>query len=386
MTSPKIALVHDYLVQYGGAEKTLEAICELFPEAPIYTGIYDPKNLSETITSKKIILSQDKNNILIGKLPKHLTFLMPIVFEGFDLDEYDLIISDGTAWAKGVLTKPHQLHISYIHTPPRFLYKYSVESLKRFKWYYKPIVAYLESFLRTWDYSAAQRPDFLVANSTCVKKRINKFYKRDATVINPPVEVKTDYEYAEKSNLEQPYFLFVGRLSAYKNVDLLIQAFNLLDMPLIIAGTGKEEKKLRKLANPNIKFMGRVSEQKKHELLENCSGFLFPIVEEDLGIAPIEAMAHGKPVLAHKSGGVLETLKAGVTGMFFEKLEVETFVKKVKEFEEAIRNERFDANEIKKQAAKFSKARFKEEFKSFVDEKWEEHARITGSTNNYNRS
>jgi glycosyltransferase involved in cell wall biosynthesis len=371
MKKPKVALVHDYLVQYGGAEKTLEALCELFPDSPIYTGIYNPKNLSDQLNSKEIRLSKNSKNILMGKLPKHFTFLMPVVFEGFDLSEFDIVISDGTAWAKGVLTKPDQLHISYIHTPPRFLYKYSVESLKRFKWYYKPIVAYLENFLRTWDFSAAQRPDFLVTNSRHDKKRIRKFYRRDSTVIYPPVEV----EFAAKSTkttLDQDYYLAAGRLSAYKNVDLLVDAFNLLDMNLIVVGTGKEEKRLKRKAKSNIKFMGRVSEEKKHELFENCLGFLFPTVEEDFGIVPVEAMAHGKPVLAHKSGGVMETVIRNVTGNFFEEVNVQNFIKCLKEFDDDIRNSKYNAEEIKKHAQKYNKNRFKQEFKSFVDKKWEE--------------
>ena len=170
--TPKVAIVHDYLVQYGGAEKTLEAICELFPNAPIYTGIYNSKNMPSSLNSKQIIVPKTGGNFLLEKLTKHFSFLMPALFEGFDFEEFDLIISAGTTWAKSVLTKPYQLHISYVHTPPRFLYKYSVESLKRNKWYYKPFVAYLESFLRIWDFSSTQRPYYLIANSNEVQNRI----------------------------------------------------------------------------------------------------------------------------------------------------------------------------------------------------------------------
>ena len=154
MTITKVAFVHDYLSQYGGAEKTLEALLELYPTADIYTGLYNPKNLPETITSKNIIAPRNK---LFLKLSKLLTFLMPVIFESFDLRSYDLIISDGTAWPKGVITSPNQLHIAYIHTPPRFLYKYSVETTKRNKWYLKPFVSVVDHFLRIWDFGAAQR-------------------------------------------------------------------------------------------------------------------------------------------------------------------------------------------------------------------------------------
>jgi len=380
MTEPKVALIHDYLVQYGGAEKTLEAIMELFPAAPIYTGVYKPKLLSSQINSRKIICP---NNSLLNMFPKHLTFLMPTVFESFDLREYDIIISDGTAWPKGVLTTPQQLHISYVHTPPRFLYKYSVESSVRNSLIYKPFVSYLDHYLRMWDFSAAQRPDYLLANSQEIRKRIQKFYKRDAKVIYPPVEIDFPTKFDTDQNFAEPYYLSVGRLSAYKNLDILVQAFNLLGMHLTIAGTGIEEPKLKKMAKPNIKFLGRVSELEKHQLYANCLGLIFPVVDEDLGIVPIEAMAHGKPVLAHRSGGVLETVQEGFSGMFFDTVTVESLIEKIKEFDTAIRAKKFNPEQIKQTTQNYGKERFKKEFSSFVREKWEEHnARTTGSTNN----
>jgi glycosyltransferase involved in cell wall biosynthesis len=369
MVKPKVALIHEYLIQYGGAEKTLEEIIDLFPGAPIYTGVYKPSLLSQKINKQKITAPTSS---LLGKFPKYFTFLMPFVFESFDLDKYDIIISDGTAWPKGVLTKPHQLHISYVHTPPRFLYKYSVESTKRNKWYFRPFVAIIDFFLRIWDFNAAQRPDYLLVNSEEVRKRVQKFYGRDARVVYPPVEIKYHVD-VEKDNLRPPYYLAVGRLAAYKNLDLLVEAFNLLDIPLVIVGTGTEEANLKRVANKNITFTGQLSEEEKHKHLERCLGLINPVVDEDFGIVPLEAVAHGKPVLVHRSGGALETVQEGITGRFFDSTNVEEFVQSIRKFDDEVRKGAFKESEIKESVQRFGRERFKKEFKWFVEEKWEEH-------------
>jgi glycosyltransferase involved in cell wall biosynthesis len=361
----KVALVHDYLNQYGGAEKTLEAIMEIYPDAPIYTGIYSRTKMPKSINERNIYAIK---NPVVGKFYKYFTFLMPLVFENFDLSEYDLIISDGTAWPKSVITKPHQLHISYIHTPPRFLYKYTVESSKRSNPIFKPFISIIDHFLRTWDFTAAQRPDYLITNSNETRARINKFYRRDATVINPPVQVNTT---GTKSfnNLQKPYYLALGRLVAYKNFDVLINAFNLLGLPLVVIGTGTEESRLKKISGTNITFTGKVSEQEKHNLIEGSMGLINTVQDEDFGIVPIEVMAHGKPVLAHRSGGHKEIVKEGLNGMFFEELRVETLVDKIKEFDNRIKDGGFDQEKIKASVQKYGKERFQSELKSFIDDK-----------------
>lgn len=372
MKQPKVALIHDYLVQYGGAEKTLEAICEIFPDAPIYTGIYKPEMMSDLINSKKIYSA---GNTLFKLFPKHLTFLMPYVFEAFDLREYDLIISDGTAWPKGVITTPDQLHISYVHTPPRFLYGYSVETSKRNNWYFRPFVAVIDHILRIWDYSAAQRPDYLLTNSEEIKRRIRKFYNRDAKVIYPPVE--TDYKvnhentnYGEKK--KSPYFLALGRLAIYKNFHLTIDAIKETDFRLIIAGTGPEEDRLRKMAPPEqIELVGKVSDEEKHALLEDAVGLINAVADEDFGIVPIEAMAHGTPVLAYKAGGHLETVKENITGEFFNSLDPHKMAVSINKFHKHIENGMYKKNDLVKTSKEFSKERFIEQFKKFVMEKWD---------------
>ncbi len=351
----------------------MESIIEIFPDAPIYTGIYSPKNLTKNINSREIISA---NNLLLRIFSKHLSFLMPLVFESFDLDDFDIIISDSSSWSKGVITKPRQLHISYIHTPPRFLYGYSVESPSRHRWYYKPVIAIIDHFLRIWDYCAAQRPDYLIANSETTRKRIKKFYGRYAEVINPPLDID-DGDAPKPDNIKKPYFCSLGRLTPYKNVDLLIQAFNFLGWDLIVMGTGPDEKRLRKMSGDSIKMTGRVGEEKKRAILAGSKGLIFPVVEEDWGIVPLEAMSLGKPVLAHKSGGATETVKENITGMFFESLELEDIIISIKEFDKSIERGIFEKERIKAYAKGFKGNRFQKEFSNFVKKKWEDHAGIS---------
>lgn len=373
MHKPKVCLVHDYLIQHGGAEKTLEALCEIYPNAPIYTAIYKPEKMGKFFKNKKIISASKKSDKLFSLIPnlsKFFTFLFPLVFENFDLSEYNIVISSSSSYAKGVITKPAQLHISYIHTPPRFLYGYSVESTKRTAWYFKPFVNIIDHFLRIWDYLAAQRADVVIANSQEVKERIKKFYKRNATVINPPVEIEYASENLSKNNLEQPYYLALGRLAHYKNFDLIIKAFNVLGKPLKIIGTGKEEKRLKRLANKNIEFLGRVDDKEKHKTIKNSLGVIFPVVEEDFGIVPIEAMAHGVPIFAHRSGGPKETIKENVDGTFFDNVELEEFIEKFRDFDKKIHDNFFDKEKVQNHSKSFSKERFKKEFENYVTEVW----------------
>lgn len=362
--NPKVALVHDYLNQYGGAEKTLEKIMEMFPEAPIYTGIKDLEKMPEIFKSKKI--HTPGMNFMYKNFPKLFTFLMSKRFEEFDLDAYDLIISDGTAWAKSVITNKDQLHISYVHTPPRFLYKYSTESNLRKNIFLKPLLAYLDFYLRIWDFAASKRPDYLIANSIEVQKRIKKFYKRDSVVIYPPVETQ---KYNSKNKIED-YYVISGRLSSYKNFDLVIKLFNNINKSLIVIGTGIEEKNLKKLANKNINFVGKVSNEELHRILSKAKGYIFPVKDEDFGIAPVEALSHGVPVLAHRSGGPLETVTEDKDGLFFDEININSITEKFIEFDKKIDEGFFDRNLISERAQKFNEKIFKEKLENFIQEKW----------------
>lgn len=358
----KVAIVHDQLTQYGGAERTLETILDIFPDAHIFTGYCKPKNISKKILEHKIICGPNKN----------LGFLMPLVFESFDLRKYDIVISEGTAWPKGVLTTPEQLHINYICTPPRFLYGYATEGQKRDIWYFKPFLKIIDHFLRIWDFSAAQRPDYILSISQEVAKRVKKFYGRESHIIYPPVEISTAPNPTDPS---QDYYLHIGRLAAYKNVDLLVKAFNLTNLNLIVAGTGKEEKKLKSLTNKNVTLAGFVDDSEKTKLLTNCKGFIFPTDYEDFGIVVVEALSYGKPVLCHRSGGPLEVVEDGKTGMFFDKLEIQDLAAKIMEFDQKINHNVFDAAKAKESAQKYSAERFRREFRDYVMQKWEEKHR-----------
>lgn len=368
MKQPKVALIHDQLIQYGGAEKTLELVCKIFPDSPVFTSLYKPNNLSEFLNSRDI---RHTKSFFMQMAPKYFSPLMPTVFEGMNLRDYDLILSDSSSWAKGVLTKPHQLHISYIHTPPRFLYKYSVESSKRNAWYFRPVVPMIDLYLRTWDFTAAQRPNFLIANSVEVQNRIKKFYARESVVINPPVQLGQSPKLSETG--AGMFYLAVGRLVAYKNFKSLVEAFNINGLPLVIAGTGPEENNLKNIAKDNIKFEGKVSDPKKFELIEECLGLVNPVEDEDFGIVPVEAASYGKPILAHRSGGHLETVSDGINGMFFDDLSANALSDKILEFDKKIKQKTFDPKTISNGAKKYSAERFVEEYKNFVMEKWELH-------------
>ncbi|MBU0649718.1 glycosyltransferase [Patescibacteria group bacterium] len=368
----KIAIVHDQLTQYGGAEKTLEALLAIFPQADIYTGVFKPINISQNLLKRQIIS---------GKLPDWLGFLLPLVFEGFDLRKYDLIISEGTAWPKGVLTNPTQLHISYIYTPPRFLYGYATEGQRRDKWYYKPFLKIVDHFLLMWDYSAAQRPDFILSISQETAKRVKKFYKRDSQVIYPPVDVQNELRLSTEASADnnQAFYLCISRLAAYKNIDLLIQAVNQTTFKLKIAGTGKEEDRLKELAGNNVELLGFVTDAEKSRLLATCRGLIFPTDQEDFGIVPVEALAYGKPVLCHRSGGPLETVVEGETGLFFDDLAPAKLAEKLSEFDKNITAGVYKKEKAIETAKKFSVERFKQEFFDFTKQKWEEkqHAGTT---------
>lgn len=361
--NPKVALIHDYLNQYGGAERTLEKIMEMFPEAPIYTGIFAPEKLPKTFKDRKVYTPG--MNKIFKRFPKLFTFLMAKRFEDFDLRSYDLIISDGTAWAKSVLTTPDQLHISYIHTPPRFLYKYSTESNLRKNPILKIPLMYLDFHLRLWDFAVSKRPDFLVCNSKEVQRRIKKFYKRESKVIYPPV--KTD---GFKLQHPKEYYVVSGRLSSYKNFDLVIQLFNNIEKDLIVIGTGIEEKKLKESAHKNIKFTGSVSDEELHNILSFAKGYIFPVKDEDFGIALVEALAHGVPVLAHRSGGPLETIIENKDGLFFDEINLKSLTEKFIEFDKKISEKFFSRDEISKRAQRFDEKNFVNFFSEFISEKW----------------
>lgn len=316
----KLAIIHEYLNQYGGAERVLQVLLAMFPRAPIYTTLYD-RGLTGGVFEGRTIRTSFIQHLPMARRWHHLySPLMPLAVEGFDTRAFDTVLSVSASFAKGVLTAPGTRHICYCLTPPRFLWDDSQRFVQRFG-YPLPIgkLAPLAlSYLRVWDVQAAQRVDQWVAISDYVRRRIGKYYGKDATVVYPPVNVSK----FTVSHASGDYWLMVGRLVAYKNFDLAIQAFNRLGWPLKIVGTGVEERRLRALAGPTIEFLGSVSDERLNELYGNARALLFP-QEEDFGIVPLEAMAAGRPVIAFRGGGAKETIIDRITGVFFEEQTVE---------------------------------------------------------------
>lgn len=384
----RVAIVHDYLHTYGGAEALVNAIWESFPEADIFTATYD-KQVMEKVGAFKdanIIYPKWKNNIpgfIKNFSHKFLVANLPFYFENLDLSSYDLILSSTAHFAKGVITHPSQLHISYIHTPPRFLYKYPGDTSKRQSRFWNIFLRPLDMFLRIVDYNFAQRPDYLICNSENVKRRIKKFYRRESRVIHPfpQVEIEpNDQNEGEEQNAqtdvnnskqEGEYYLVVSRLSPYKNVDLVIETCGKHNIPLKIAGTGISEQDLRKLASKysSVEMLGLVDQDKKQELYKNCKAFIAAVKDEDFGMAPLEPMMFGKPVIALKEAGYLETVEEPKTGIFFEEIKENSLLSAINKLEQM----QFDPQKIKNHAQKFSKQRFQKEYKDFVKEKLEKH-------------
>lgn len=310
----KAAIVHEYLNQYGGAERVLQVLCSMLPHAPIYTTLYD-RTLTGNVFDGRTIRTSFLQRLPFAMRWHHLySPLMPLAVEGFDTSSFDTVLSVSASFAKGVITAPDTRHVCYCLTPPRFLWDDSQRFAARFG-YPLPIgkLAPLAlSYLRIWDRQAAERVDEWIAISEFVRRRITKYYNKDAVVVHPPVNV-SKFEISRELG---DYWLMVGRLVAYKNFDLAIRTFNRLGWPLKIVGTGVEEPRLRALAKPNIEFVGAVTDQQLARLYRGARAVLFP-QEEDFGIVPLEAMASGRPVIAYHGGGALETVIDRITGVFF---------------------------------------------------------------------
>ncbi|MFH1610672.1 MAG: glycosyltransferase [Patescibacteria group bacterium] len=316
----KIALIHDMLVQEGGQERVLRALQELFPDAPTFVLIYDRNNKGRYYKEKDIRATFLQKMPGIEKKFQWYLPLMSSAIESHDLRNFDLVLSSSSSFAKGVITQPGTRHICYCHTPTRYLWSDSqgyVEDLPYPNFIKKILPIYL-SHLRNWDWVASQRVDKFLANSRTVKDRIKRYYNKDAQVIYPPVDTNKFYI----SNYLGKYYLIGGRLVPYKRYDLAIKAFNRLDIPLKVFGIGPELERLKSIAKPNIEFLGDVDEQQKAELYSKCLAFIHP-QEEDFGITAVEAVASGRPVIAYRAGGALETVIENQTGEFIKEQEWE---------------------------------------------------------------
>lgn len=358
----RIAIVCDWLVSRGGAERVIAVVADMFPQAPIFTPLYNEKALPE-FRNKNIHTS------FLQKLPlaknKHYAVLplMPYAVEQFDLSEFDIVISSSHSCAKGIITKPRTLHISYCHSPMRYVWDNWQEYFLRFgiPWVLHGSAKRMLHRIRMWDRLAADRVDFFIANSQHVQARIKKYYRRDAEVIYPPIETETFTPGAKKGN----YFLAVGRLTPYKRFDLLVECFNELKLPLIIVGTGKEEARLRARAHHFITFVGSVSDEELRQLYQGSLGLIFPQTE-DFGITPLEAMSCGKPVIAYSEGGALETVHEEKTGLFFTEQTADSLKKAVLAFQDKA----WDSELIRSHAETFDRSVFEEKLRAFIEEKW----------------
>ncbi len=358
----KVAIVHDWLNQIGGAEEVLSVLKELFPEAPIYTSIYWREKMPESYRGWDIRCSFMDKLPLVKRYHQIFLPLYPIAFETLQLSGYDVVISNKSGFCHGVITPPETLHICYCLTPTRYLWEHHSylerEGISRLA--HVPLMPFL-NYLRMWDRLAADRVDHFVAISRLVQKRIEKYYRRDSEIIYPPVETSA----FQHSDEREDYFLIVSRLVPYKRVDLAVTAFNELGLPLVIIGDGRDRPRLESLARPNIRFVGRKSTAEVREYLARCRAFIFPGLE-DFGIAPVEAMAAGRPVIAYAGGGALDTVEEGVTGAFFYPQTAEALAETVRRFDET----RYQPLQLRERARRFDKSVFKEQFMAFLEKKW----------------
>ena len=363
----KTAIVYDRVNKWGGAERVLLTLHEIYPEAHLFTSVYSAEKASWAKVFPKVITS------FLQKVPftrtnhEFLGTFTPLAFETLDLQSYDLVISVTSEAAKGVLTKPQAVHICYCLTPTRYLwsehdfyFKNPPRKLRPIPFFWhlsRPIVGYL----RKWEKVAAHRPDYFVAISNAVKERIKKYYGRESVVIHSPVEFEKFV--AGEPVKKGDYFLYVSRLVPYKKADLAIEAFNELGKPLVIVGEGSEKRKLRRLAKKNITFIDRLTDRQLADYYKRAKAFIFPQIE-DFGIVALEAQASGTPVIAFRGGGALDTVIEGKTGIFFDRQEKDSLIKAVRKFEKMT----FNTKDLVENAKKFSKENFQKKFSAFVSD------------------
>ncbi|MCP5433614.1 MAG: glycosyltransferase [Alphaproteobacteria bacterium] len=356
----RTAIVHYWLFHMRGGEKVVEALCELYPDADIFTHLYDPSELSSAISSHRVATTFIARLPFARRLYRHYLPLMPLALEELDLSAYDLVISSEAGPAKGVITRPDALHVCYCHSPMRYLWDQYHIYLKTAGLPTRALMPLLFHGLRQWDVASASRVDHFIANSTAVAARIRKFYRRDAEVIPPPVDA-ANFSSADQ---RRDYYLFVGQLVGYKRADLAVEAFNRLGKRLVVIGDGEESRALKHVAGPTIEFLGKAPFDVLRRHYGEARALVFP-GEEDFGIVPVEAMASGTPVIAFGRGGALDSVVDGTTGLFFREQTVEALIEAVARFE--AQEERFDRAALAAHAAHFDKKVFKERFAATVD-------------------
>jgi glycosyltransferase involved in cell wall biosynthesis len=359
----KVALVYDILNQMGGAERVVLAFHEMFPDAPLYTTIYDPSRVDVAFQQMDVRTTFMQKFPLVKKHHQPFLPFYPFAIETLDLRGYDLVISNSASFAKGVITRPETLHICYCHTPMRWCWNYyeyvEREKLGRLS---RSILPFFITGLRLWDQTTAMRVDHFIANSPVTAERIRKYYRRDSVVIPPPVDAQR-FQY-DPATQPEDYFLVVSRLIPYKRIDLAIRACNTLKLPLIVIGSGRDRDMLKKIAGPTIHFMGHLSDEEVLHYFSHCRALLFP-GEEDFGITPLEAQASGRPVIAYGAAGALASVVDGVTGAFFKEQTVESLASVLASFDER----QYDPQTIRNHALEFDMPRFRRRILQFIEAK-----------------
>jgi glycosyltransferase involved in cell wall biosynthesis len=362
----KVALVHDYLNQMGGAERVVMAFHQIFPDAPIYTSIYDQQRVDPAFKEMDIRTSFMQKFPLVTRHHQPYLPFYPFAMESLDLRDYELVLSSSSAFGKGVITRPETMHICYCHTPMRWCWNYrEYVEREQLGGMARLVLPLLITGLRMWDQVSAMRVDHFIANSPVVAERIQKYYRRDAVVIPPPVEVSR-FSFDPATEVED-YFLIISRLIPYKRIDLAIEACNRLRLPLVIIGAGRDLERLKRLAGPTIRFLGRLSDQEVLRYYVRCRALLFP-GEEDFGITPLEAQACGRPVIAYGSGGALASVVEGITGEFFYEQTVDSLATALASFDER----RYEPQTIRSHALEFDMPRFRRRILQFIEAKMNE--------------
>ncbi len=366
----KVAIVHDQLQEFGGAERVLVSLCSLYPDADIFTSFYNPTSLGIHAKNikNKVNTSWADRIWLLKKLYSPLRFITPLLWESFDFTGYDLVISSsGSYMCKGVITRPDTVHICYLHHPPRYLYYY--ETAREWQKYW-PVRIYghiINHSLRMWDYLSSQRVDHFIANSEDTKKRIEKFYRLDAAVIYPPVHIT---EETPDYTAEKKYYLTVSRLARAKHIDILIKAANKHGFTLKIVGTGRDEAYLKSLAGKHVEFLGSVEDKELRALYKHAKAYLFASVDDEFGIAPVEALGHGVPVIAYKSGGLKETIIHNENGYLFYTLSEDSLIGALRDMEKLTEEEyRKMAMKARSTSEQYSEENFQKQMKDFVQSK-----------------
>lgn len=351
-----VALVHDYLNQRGGAERVFAHIARAYPEAPVYTALFDPKATGDLVDPARVRASALARLPGVNRYFRYLAPLYPRVFESFDFSAYDTIVSSTTAWAKGIRVPPGAVHVCYINTVSRFTFAYD-----RYVGGFGPR-ALARPFVRglvAWDLRAAQRPTLLVANSANVAERIRRYYGRDAEVLRCPVDVARFTAGPGAGG----YFVVASRLLPYKRIDLAIRAAQIANVPLFVAGCGPAEGRLRQLARGTTTTMlGYVDDRRLDALIGNARAAILP-GEEDFGLVPVEAAATGRPTVAYRAGGALETIVEGVTGEYFDEPNAQSLAEALRRFDAS----RYDARRLRAHAESFAPERFIERLRSIVE-------------------